>query len=71
MKLVIDAHVGLCALLPEANSAKAQQLLADSRKGIHQLFAPGLYFVEVGNVLVHKAKVGLIPKADLPLLSQE
>ena len=71
MKLVIDANVGLSALLPEANTAKAQQLLADSRKGIHQLFAPGLYFVEVGNVLVHKSKVGLIPKTDLPFLSQE
>lgn len=71
MKLVIDANVGLSALLPEIHSAQAQQLLSDFRKGIHQLIAPGLYFVEVGNVLVHKAKVGLIPKTDLPLLSQE
>jgi predicted nucleic acid-binding protein len=70
-KLVIDANAGIASLLPEANSAKALQLRADFRSGIHELLAPDLYFIEVSNVLTHKAKVGVISKADLPFYYQE
>ncbi len=68
MKLVIDANVGISAALKEINSAKALQLRDDFRKGIHQLFAPDLYFLEVGNVLVMAARTGKILTSDLPVL---
>lgn len=67
VKLVIDANIGVKAILKESNSAKALQLRQDSRKGIHQLFAPDLYFLEVGNVLVMASRSGKIPATDLPL----
>ena len=68
MKLVIDGNVGLCAMLPEAHSGKIKQLFEDFRKGIHELLAPDLYAVEVGNGLVSAARKGTINQSDLPLL---
>lgn len=67
MKLVIDASIGVKALLQEHNSSKAWQLCDDFRKGIHQLFAPDLYFLEVGNVLVMAQRSGKITQNDLLL----
>jgi predicted nucleic acid-binding protein len=71
VKYVIDANVGIAAIMPEKNSAKALQLRADFRKGIHELFAPGLYFLEVGNSLVNHARAGRYPATDLPFAYQE
>jgi predicted nucleic acid-binding protein len=71
VKLVIDASIGIKAILPEQDSAKALQLRDDFRKGIHQLFAPNLYFLEVGNVLVMAARTGKFPVADLPFTYSE
>ncbi|MEI8021737.1 MAG: type II toxin-antitoxin system VapC family toxin [Schlesneria sp.] len=71
MKLVIDASIGIKAILPEQDSAQALQLRDDFRKGIHQLFAPDLYFLEVGNVLVMAARAGKFPVADLPFTYSE
>lgn len=68
MKLVIDANIGLSTLLPEPDTAKALQLSADFRKGIHELLAPDLYLLEVGNTLVNAARSGKIPQSGLPVM---
>lgn len=66
MKLVIDASIGIKQILPESDSAKALQIQSDFRRGIHELLAPDLYFVEVSNVLTMAARRGKISAADLP-----
>jgi predicted nucleic acid-binding protein len=68
VKLVIDANIGLSTLLPEPDSARALQLSVDFRNGIHELLAPDLYLLEVGNTLVHAARSGKIPQSGLPVL---
>lgn len=71
MKLVIDANIGLSALLTEPDSAKALQLFADFRSGSHELLTPDLYLLEVGNTLVNAARSGKIPQSGLPVLFAE
>ena len=71
MKLVIDANIGLSALIPEPDTAQALQLFADFRNGIHELFTPDLYLLEVGNILVNAARSGKIPQSGLPVLFAE
>jgi predicted nucleic acid-binding protein len=71
VKLVIDANIGLKAMLPEHDSAKAIQLRDDFRKGIHDLLAPDLYLLEAGNTLVTSARSGKIPMNDLPVFFAE
>lgn len=71
MKLVIDANIGLSALLPEPDTAQALQLFADFRTGIHELLTPDLYLLEVGNTLVNAARSGKIPTSGLPVLFAE
>lgn len=71
MKLVIDSSIGIKTVYPEPDSPKALQVRDDFRKGIHQLFAPDLYFLEVGNFLVMAARTGKIPVADLPFAYSE
>ena len=68
MKLVIDANIGLSALLPEPDTAKALQLFSDFRSGIHELLTPDLYLLEVGNTLVNAARSGRIPQSGLLVL---
>lgn len=68
MKLVIDANIGLSALLPEADTTRALQLFADFRSGVHELLTPDLYLLEVGNTLVNAARSGKIPQSGLPVL---
>ena len=67
MKLVIDASIGVKTILQEHNSSKGLQLRDDFRHGIHELFAPDFYFLEIGNVLVIAARNGKIPAKDLTL----
>lgn len=71
MKLVIDSSIGIKTIFPEHNSDKALRLRDDFRKGIHQLLAPDLYFLEVGNFLVMAGRTGKIPVADLPFAYSE
>jgi predicted nucleic acid-binding protein len=66
VKLVIDASIGIKQILPESDSAKALQIQSDFRRGIHEILAPDLYFVEVSNVLTMAARTGKISAADLP-----
>ena len=67
MKLVIDASIGVKTILQEHNSSMALQLRDDFRHGIHKLFAPDFYCLEIGNVLVIAARNGKIPAKDLTL----
>lgn len=65
MKLVIDANIGWKALVPEPNSDKARKLLDDSRLGVHELLAPDLYPIEIGNILVTAARSGKVRTDDV------
>lgn len=71
MKLVIDANIGLKALVPEQDSDKALKLFDDFRSGALDLLAPDLYPIEVGNILVNAARSGRIHSNDLPLMYGE
>lgn len=71
MKLVIDASIGLKAMLPEHDSAKALQLRADFRKGIHELLSPDLYLLEAGNAIVTAARSGKIYASEVPIFYAE
>jgi predicted nucleic acid-binding protein len=51
MKYVLDSSVALKWVLPELDSAKALRLRADFRAGLHELIAPDVFPVEVGNTL--------------------
>lgn len=68
MKLVIDASIGVKTLLAEPGAQEALQLRDDFRRGIHELLAPDLYFLEIGNVLINACRAGRITQADLPVL---
>jgi predicted nucleic acid-binding protein len=71
VKLVIDANIGLKTLLPEEHSDKALKLLDDFHIGVHELFAPDLYLIEVGNILVTAARSGRVNQNDLPIMYGE
>lgn len=49
MKYVLDASVGVKAVLPEVDSDKAIQLLDEYRQEVHDLIAPDFYPVEIAH----------------------
>jgi predicted nucleic acid-binding protein len=51
MKYVLDSSVALKWVLPELDSAKALRLRADFQAGLHELIAPDIFPVEVGQAL--------------------
>ena len=57
---VIDASVGFKALVTEADSAKAIQLVEDYRNGVAELIAPDFYPVEVTHSLTRAERQGRI-----------
>lgn len=68
--MIIDASVGVKWIVPEEDHEAAAALIGD-----RQLFAPALFFSEVGNALLKKHRRGEIVMAqvtqsfaDLPLL---
>lgn len=61
MKYVVDANVGLKIGLPEQHSAKAIQLQAGFRSGIHDLIAPDFFPVELGHALTRSERKRIIP----------
>ncbi|WP_231621649.1 type II toxin-antitoxin system VapC family toxin [Sphingomonas sp. 37zxx] len=70
MTVIIDASVGVKWIVPEEDHEAAAALIGDQR-----LYAPALFFSEVGNALVKKHRRGEIviaevaqSFADLPLL---
>lgn len=52
MKAVLDIAVALKWVLAEADSAKALNLRAEFKRGIHELLAPDTFPVECSNSLV-------------------
>jgi predicted nucleic acid-binding protein len=48
---VLDANVALKWVLPEPDSAKAQQLREEFEKGTHELLAPDVFEIEVAHAL--------------------
>jgi predicted nucleic acid-binding protein len=51
MKYVVDSSVAVKWVVPEADSAKADLLRTDFLNGIHELWAPDVYPVEVAHAL--------------------
>jgi predicted nucleic acid-binding protein len=51
MKYVLDSSVGFTTLIAETDSAKAQPLADDYRKGIHELLAPDVFPVELAHAI--------------------
>lgn len=66
MKLVLDSNVALKTVLPEADSARAIQLVADFRQGLHDLVAPDVFPVEVGHALTRAERQRRIQPPDVP-----
>jgi predicted nucleic acid-binding protein len=51
MKYVLDSNIALKWVLPEPDSVKAIQLRDECRNGVHELFAPDVFPIEVGHAL--------------------
>jgi predicted nucleic acid-binding protein len=71
MRYILDACVGIKALLPEADSDKAIALLLDFKNGVHELIAPDTFPVEVAHALTRAERKGIIDPPDaMKLLEQ-
>lgn len=71
MKLVLDASVGLKAVLEEEHSDLARRLMEDFRNGVHELVAPDIYPVECGHALTRAERKKLIVVGDSETLFEE
>jgi predicted nucleic acid-binding protein len=60
MKYVLDSSVGFKTLVAETDSAKAQHLCDDYRKGIHELLAPDVFPVELAHAITRAERQGRI-----------
>jgi hypothetical protein len=63
MKFVLDSSVGFKTLVAETDSAKAQQLYEDYRKGIHELLAPDVFPVEMAHSITRAERQARITPA--------
>jgi predicted nucleic acid-binding protein len=64
MKLVLDSSVALKTVLPEADSPQAMRLIADYKRGVHDLLAPDFFPVEVGHALTRAERQKRIQPPD-------
>lgn len=64
MKYILDASVAFKALVIEADSDKAEQLIEDYRNGVHELIAPDILPIEVGHALTKAERQGRVSPAD-------
>lgn len=64
MKYVLDASVGLKTVLPEAETQKVLDLIADFKRQIHELIAPDTYLIECAHALTRAERRGLILPPD-------
>ncbi len=64
MKYVIDCSVRIKTFVAEADSAKAIRLCDDYRAGIHDLFAPDFFPIEVANVLMILERAGKLQQGN-------
>jgi len=60
MKLVLDACVGVSALLPEEHSEKSAALLLNYQNQVHELIAPDTFPAEVAHALTRAERKGFI-----------
>lgn len=60
MKYVLDSNVAFKWVIPEIDSAAAIQLRDEFRQGIHELFAPDVFPIEVGHALTRAERQGRI-----------
>jgi predicted nucleic acid-binding protein len=67
MIYVLDASVALKWVLPEADSDKAIRLQSLMQAGVHDLFAPDVFPVEVAHALTRAERKGDIPIGDAEL----
>jgi predicted nucleic acid-binding protein len=68
MRYVLDASSGFKWVVTEPDSGKARQLRADYLNGVHELLAPDLFPVEIGNALVVAERRGVVPAGQGPIL---
>lgn len=64
MKLVLDSSVALKTVLPEVDSGRAVRLIADYKRGFHELLAPDFFPVEVGHALTRAERQKRIQPPD-------
>ncbi len=60
MRYVLDASVALKWVLAEPDSAKALQLQADFKSGVHELLAPDVFPIEVAHALARAERRNII-----------
>ena len=70
MRIVFDASVALKTVLPESDSARAEQIRDDFRAGAIELLAPDVFPVEIGHSLAKAERQGRISSPDGWLLWQ-
>lgn len=64
MRYVLDSSVGFKTLIAEVDSAKAQQLCADYRTGVHELLSPDVFPSEIAHALTRAERQGRITPAE-------
>src|SRR5687767_3807778 len=60
MIYVLDSNIALKWVLPEPDSAKANQLRDDFGKAIHHVLAPDVFQVEIAHALTRAERQGRI-----------
>lgn len=70
MRFVIDSSVALKWVLPETDSDRAVALRDDFRNGVHELFAPDVFAIEVAHALARAERRKIIrpPEGTLKLI---
>src|SRR5262249_9125839 len=67
MKYVLDSNVAVKWYLPEADSAKALQLLADFQASLHELIAPDILLVEFAHAMTRAERQNILAVGDADL----
>lgn len=67
MKYVLDSNIAVKWYLPEADSAKALQLLADFQSNVHELISPDILLVEFAHAMTRAERQNIIAVGDSDL----
>lgn len=62
MRYVLDSSIALKWALAEPDTAKAVQLCADYRNGVHELIAPEIFSIETAHALTRAERQRRIPQ---------
>jgi predicted nucleic acid-binding protein len=68
MKYVLDSNIALKWVLPEPDSAAANQLRLDFQNAIHDLIAPDVFQVEIAHALTRAERQGRIAASQAGVL---